>query len=68
MRGEPLDGWAVTNGEDRREPAIRSTNHLTSIEGNKIEMDTEQWFFEGNTRFRWVVGTNWLGAMGGTAA
>jgi arsenite oxidase large subunit len=38
------------------------------FEGNKIEMDTEQWLYEGNTRFRWVVGTNWLGAMGGTAA
>ena len=38
------------------------------FEGNKIEMDTEQWLVEGNTRFRWVVGTNWLGAMGATAA
>ncbi len=38
------------------------------FEGEKIEMDTERWFYQGNTRFRWVVGTNWLGAMGGTAA
>ncbi|MGI9621375.1 MAG: molybdopterin-dependent oxidoreductase, partial [Acidimicrobiales bacterium] len=37
-------------------------------QGNKIEMDTERWLFEGKTRFRWIVGTNWLGAMGGTAA
>ncbi len=37
-------------------------------EGQKIEMDTERWFAEGNTRFRWIVGTNWLGAMGGTSA
>ncbi len=36
--------------------------------GNKIEMDTERWLVEGNTRFRWVFGTNWLAAMGGTAA
>ncbi len=39
-----------------------------SYEGNPVEMDTERWLVEGNTRFRWVVGTNWLGAMGGTAA
>ncbi len=38
------------------------------FEGNKVEMDTEQWLVEGNTRLRWVVGTNWLGAMGATAA
>lgn len=38
------------------------------FDGNKIEMDTERWFAEGNTRFRWIVGTNWLGAMGGTSA
>ena len=36
--------------------------------GNKVEMDTEKWLVQGNTRFRWVVGTNWLGAMGATAA
>ena len=35
-----------------------------SYEGNPIEMDTERWLVEGNTRFRWVVGTNWLNAMG----
>jgi len=38
------------------------------FEGNKIDMDTEQWMVEGNTRLRWIVGTNWLDAMGGTAA
>ncbi len=38
------------------------------FEGRKIEMDTERWFAEGNTRFRWIVGTNWLGAMGATSA
>ncbi len=36
--------------------------------GNKVEMDTERWFVQGNTRLRWVVGTNWLGAMGATQA
>ncbi len=37
-------------------------------EGNPVEMDTERWLVEGNTRFRWVVGTNWIGAMGATQA
>ncbi|MGI9602750.1 MAG: arsenate reductase (azurin) large subunit [Acidimicrobiales bacterium] len=37
-------------------------------EGEKIEMDTERWLVEGNTRLRWIVGTNWLGAMGATSA
>ena len=37
-------------------------------EGNQVEMDTERWLAEGNTRFRWVVGTNWIGAMGATQA
>ncbi len=37
-------------------------------QGNKIEMDTERWFVQGNTRLRWIVGTNWLGAMGATQA
>ncbi len=32
-------------------------------EGNKVEMDTDRWFVEGNTRFMWVIGTNWVGAM-----
>jgi len=36
--------------------------------GNKLEMDTERWLVEGNTRMRWVIGTNWLGAMGATRA
>ncbi len=35
-------------------------------EGNKIEMDTDRWFVEGNTRFMWVIGTNWVGAMAAT--
>ncbi len=35
-------------------------------QGHKLEMDTERWFVQGNTRFRWIVGTNWLGAMGAT--
>ncbi|MGI9606864.1 MAG: molybdopterin-dependent oxidoreductase, partial [Acidimicrobiales bacterium] len=38
------------------------------FEGHKVEMDTERWLVEGNTRFRWIVGTNWLGAMGATDA
>ncbi|MDH3755295.1 MAG: arsenate reductase (azurin) large subunit [Acidimicrobiia bacterium] len=37
-------------------------------EGHKVEMDTERWLVQGNTRFRWIVGTNWLGAMGATDA
>ena len=37
-------------------------------EGHKVEMDTEQWLVEGNTRFRWVVGTNWIGAMAASAS
>ncbi len=32
-------------------------------EGHKIEMDQDRWFVEGNTRFMWVIGTNWVGAM-----
>jgi len=32
-------------------------------EGNKIEMDQDRWFVEGNTRFMWVIGTNWVNAM-----
>jgi arsenite oxidase large subunit len=39
-----------------------------SFEGHPVEMDTERWLVQGNTRFRWVVGTNWLGAMGATQA
>jgi len=31
-------------------------------------MDTERWLVQGNTRFRWVVGTNWVGAMGASQA
>lgn len=37
-------------------------------EGNPVEMDTERWLVQGNTRFRWVVGTNWIGAMGASQA
>ena len=39
-----------------------------SYEGNPVEMDTERWLVEGKTRFRWVVGTNWIGAMGAAQA
>ena len=39
-----------------------------SYEGHPIEMDTEEWLVQGNTRFRWIVGTNWLGAMGASHA
>ena len=38
------------------------------FEGHKVEMDTERWLVQGNTRFRWIVGTNWIGAMGASAA
>ncbi len=38
------------------------------FEGHKLEMDTERWFAEGNTRFRWIVGQNWIGAMGASHA
>ena len=38
------------------------------VDGHPIEMDTERWLVEGRTRFRWVVGTNWLSAMAGSAA
>ena len=33
------------------------------FQGNKIEMDTDRWTVEGKTRFMWVIGTNWVGAM-----
>ncbi len=39
-----------------------------SVQGHPVEMDTERWLVEGNTRFRWVVGTNWLGAMAASGA
>lgn len=39
-----------------------------SVEGHPVEMDTERWLAEGRTRFRWVVGTNWLGAMAASGA
>ncbi|MFQ6013625.1 MAG: arsenate reductase (azurin) large subunit [Thermoplasmata archaeon] len=35
-------------------------------QGNKIEMDTDRWTVEGNTRLMWVIGTNWVGAMAGS--
>ena len=38
------------------------------FEDHKVEMDTERWLVEGNTRFRWIVGTNWIGAMGASDA
>jgi arsenite oxidase large subunit len=39
-----------------------------SYEGHPVEMDTETWLYQGNTRFRWVVGTNWIGVMGASNA
>ena len=39
-----------------------------SFEGHPVEMDTERWLYQGNTRFRWVVGTNWISAMGASNA
>ncbi len=39
-----------------------------SFEGKPLEMDTERWLVEGNTRFRWIIGTNWIGAMGASQA
>jgi len=38
------------------------------FEDHPVEMDTERWLVEGNTRFRWVVGTNWISAMGASQA
>jgi arsenite oxidase large subunit len=32
------------------------------FEGHKLEMDQDRYFMEGNTRFMWVIGTNWVGA------
>jgi arsenite oxidase large subunit len=34
-----------------------------AFEGNKIELDLDRWVVEGNLRFAWVVGTNWVNAM-----
>lgn len=39
-----------------------------SFEGHPLEMDTERWMVEGKTRFRWIIGTNWIGAMGASQA
>jgi len=38
------------------------------FEDYPVEMDTERWMYQGNTRFRWVVGTNWISAMGASNA
>jgi arsenite oxidase large subunit len=38
------------------------------FEDHPVEMDTERWLYQGNTRFRWVVGTNWISAMGAANA
>ncbi|MEE8486390.1 MAG: arsenate reductase (azurin) large subunit [Acidimicrobiia bacterium] len=38
------------------------------FEDHPVEMDTERWLYEGKTRFRWVVGTNWVSAMGASNA
>ena len=51
-------------------PLEKSPHEYIDANGkpHKLEMDTERWLVEGNTRFRWVVGTNWIGAMGATDA
>lgn len=33
-------------------------------QGNKIEMDQDRWTMEGKTRFMWVIGIDWVGAVG----
>jgi arsenite oxidase large subunit len=38
--------------------------HFFETPEQAVEMDTERWLYEGNTRFRWIVGTNWISAMG----
>lgn len=38
------------------------------FEDKPVEMDTERWLYEGNTRFRWIIGTNWVSAMGASDA
>jgi arsenite oxidase large subunit len=51
-------------------PLEKSPHEYIDANGDahKLEMDTERWLVEGNTRFRWIVGTNWIGAMGATDA
>ncbi|MDK1018243.1 MAG: arsenate reductase (azurin) large subunit [Actinomycetota bacterium] len=38
------------------------------FEDHPVEMDTERWLYEGKTRLRWIVGTNWISAMGASNA
>ncbi len=51
-------------------PIEKSPDEYIDVNGDahKLEMDTERWLVQGNTRFRWVVGTNWIGAMGASNA
>lgn len=51
-------------------PLEKSPHEYVDVNGDAhpLEMDTERWLVEGNTRFRWIVGTNWIGAMGATDA
>ena len=51
-------------------PLDKSPHEYIDVNGEarKVEMDTERWLVQGNTRFRWVVGTNWIGAMGASNA
>ncbi|MFQ5998885.1 MAG: arsenate reductase (azurin) large subunit, partial [Candidatus Bathyarchaeia archaeon] len=32
------------------------------FEGNKIELDQDRWTSQGNTRFMWVIGVDWVGS------
>ncbi len=47
-------------------PKDKSPHFYTDPDGvdHPVEMDTERWFVQGKTRLRWIVGTNWIGAMG----
>ncbi|MFQ5425470.1 MAG: arsenate reductase (azurin) large subunit, partial [Gaiellales bacterium] len=36
----------------------------TEFEGQKVEMDTELWTIEGNTRMVWSIGNDWVGGSG----
>ena len=38
------------------------------FEGEKIEMDQDRWVVEGNTRFLWAIGVNWIGASGSSSS
>ena len=36
----------------------------TEYEGNKVEMDTDRWTVEGNTRMVWSIGNDWVNGSG----